>query len=169
MVETGNGRTFSGCEFLLRSNGIFEVLWLSFSGANVLDKLFALNYLVLTSSNVIPNVMESQGDEFPNEEPTKPQKHVQFKLNDDDESKFIEPPLVDGTAKVANKGEIREKTVELEAEEKAVSVSPDGRFLKFDIEVGRGSFKTVYKGLDTETGVAVAWCELQVRRFRCFQ
>lgn len=161
MVETGNGRTFSGCEFLLRSNGIFEVLWLSFSGANVLDKLFALNYLVLTSSNVIPNVMESQGDEFPNEEPTKPQKHVQFKLNDDDESKFIEPPLVDGTAKVANKGEIREKTVELEAEEKAVSVSPDGRFLKFDIEVGRGSFKTVYKGLDTETGVAVAWCELQ--------
>lgn len=51
---------------------------------------------------------------------------------------------------------------ELEAEDKAVNVSPDGRFLKFDIEVGRGSFKTVYKGLDTETGVAVAWCELQV-------
>jgi WNK lysine deficient protein kinase len=27
--------------------------------------------------------------------------------------------------------------------------------------LGRGSFKTVYRGLDTETGVAVAWCELQ--------
>ncbi|KJH52782.1 hypothetical protein DICVIV_00989 [Dictyocaulus viviparus] len=37
----------------------------------------------------------------------------------------------------------------------------DGRFLKFDEELGRGSFKTVYRGLDTETGVAVAWCELQ--------
>lgn len=49
-----------------------------------------------------------------------------------------------------------------EAEEKAVSQSADGRFLKFDIVLGRGSFKTVYKGLDTETGVAVAWCELQV-------
>lgn len=49
-----------------------------------------------------------------------------------------------------------------EAEEKAVSTSPDGRFFKFDIEIGRGSFKTVFKGLDTETGVAVAWCELQV-------
>ncbi len=48
-------------------------------------------------------------------------------------------------------------------EERAVANSPDGRFLKFDIEIGRGSFKTVYKGLDTETGVAVAWCELQVR------
>ena len=43
-----------------------------------------------------------------------------------------------------------------------LAVSPNGRFNKFDIEIGRGSFKTVYKGLDTETGVAVAWCELQV-------
>lgn len=49
-----------------------------------------------------------------------------------------------------------------EVDEKAVSTSPDGRFLKFEVEIGRGSFKTVYKGLDTETGVAVAWCELQV-------
>lgn len=46
--------------------------------------------------------------------------------------------------------------------EKAVGASPDGRFLKFEDEVGRGSFKTVYKGLDTQTGVSVAWCELQV-------
>lgn len=46
-------------------------------------------------------------------------------------------------------------------EEKPIDKSPDGRFLKFDEELGRGSFKTVYRGLDTETGVAVAWCELQ--------
>lgn len=51
---------------------------------------------------------------------------------------------------------------EEEAEMKAVATSPSGRFLKFDIELGRGSFKTVYKGLDTETWVEVAWCELQV-------
>jgi hypothetical protein len=50
-------------------------------------------------------------------------------------------------------------------EEKAVGVSPDGRFLKFEEEIGRGSFKTVYRGLDTQTGVAVAWCELQVRLY----
>nr|XP_020442362.1 serine/threonine-protein kinase WNK2-like isoform X3 [Monopterus albus] len=47
---------------------------------------------------------------------------------------------------------------------KAVSTSPGGRFLKFDIELGRGSFKTVFKGLDTETWVEVAWCELQERK-----
>ncbi|XP_042906002.1 serine/threonine-protein kinase Wnk isoform X5 [Parasteatoda tepidariorum] len=55
--------------------------------------------------------------------------------------------------------ELREK----DEAEKAQAISPDGRFLKFEEEVGRGSFKTVYKGLDTLTGVAVAWCELQER------
>uniref|UniRef100_A0A4W4DNS1 non-specific serine/threonine protein kinase n=1 Tax=Electrophorus electricus TaxID=8005 RepID=A0A4W4DNS1_ELEEL len=53
---------------------------------------------------------------------------------------------------------------EEEAEMKAVATSPGGRFLKFDIELGRGSFKTVYKGLDTDTWVEVAWCELQDRK-----
>ncbi|XP_022251653.1 uncharacterized protein LOC106467758 isoform X2 [Limulus polyphemus] len=48
-------------------------------------------------------------------------------------------------------------------EDEARDTSPDGRFLKFEEEIGRGSFKTVYKGLDTATGVAVAWCELQER------
>lgn len=51
-----------------------------------------------------------------------------------------------------------------DVETKAVATSPDGRYLKFNIEIGRGSFKTVYKGLDTETTVEVAWCELQVGR-----
>lgn len=51
-----------------------------------------------------------------------------------------------------------------EEEMQAVASSPDGRFLKFNIEIGRGSFKSVYRGLDTETTVEVAWCELQVGR-----
>ena len=54
------------------------------------------------------------------------------------------------------------KKEEEEEESKAIDNSPDGRYLKFDEEIGRGSFKTVYKGLDTDNGVAVAWCELQV-------
>lgn len=55
------------------------------------------------------------------------------------------------------------KVQEREEEEmQALASSPDGRFLKFNIEIGRGSFKTVYRGLDTETTVEVAWCELQV-------
>lgn len=58
---------------------------------------------------------------------------------------------------------IPKKEEEREEEEtQAVASSPDGRFLKFNIEIGRGSFKTVYRGLDTETTVEVAWCELQV-------
>lgn len=45
-------------------------------------------------------------------------------------------------------------------EDEPIGVSPDNRFFKYDIEVGRGSFKTVFRGLDSHTGVAVAWCEL---------
>lgn len=47
-----------------------------------------------------------------------------------------------------------------EDEDDPIGVSPCGRFFKYDIEVGRGSFKTVFRGLDSHTGVAVAWCEL---------
>ena len=58
----------------------------------------------------------------------------------------------------------KENDVDEEEEEPpATDSSPDGRFLKFGDEIGRGSFKTVYKGLDTTSGVPVAWCELQVR------
>lgn len=61
--------------------------------------------------------------------------------------------------------ELLEEVQEEEEEEtQAVASSPDGRFLKFSSEIGRGSFKTVYKGLDTETTLEVAWCELQVGR-----
>lgn len=70
-----------------------------------------------------------------------------------------------GQAKARAEQREAEKRVQEDIEEvetKAVGTSPDGRFLKFDIEIGRGSFKTVYKGLDTETTVEVAWCELQV-------
>lgn len=57
----------------------------------------------------------------------------------------------------------REQEEKEDMETQAVATSPDGRYLKFDIEIGRGSFKTVYRGLDTDTTVEVAWCELQVR------
>ncbi|XP_073803118.1 serine/threonine-protein kinase WNK1 isoform X46 [Danio rerio] len=74
-----------------------------------------------------------------------------------------------GVAKARAEAELREAVKKEqdeieEVETKAVGTSPDGRFLKFDIEIGRGSFKTVYKGLDTETTVEVAWCELQDRK-----
>ncbi|XP_059932459.1 serine/threonine-protein kinase WNK4-like [Gadus macrocephalus] len=56
----------------------------------------------------------------------------------------------------------REEREEREEEEtRAVASSPDGRYLKFCVELGRGSFKTVSRGLDTVTTMEVAWCELQ--------
>ncbi|XP_062050596.1 serine/threonine-protein kinase WNK1 isoform X1 [Lepus europaeus] len=69
-----------------------------------------------------------------------------------------------GSAKEAQEERSQQQDDIEELETKAVGMSNDGRFLKFDIEIGRGSFKTVYKGLDTETTVEVAWCELQDRK-----
>ena len=74
------------------------------------------------------------------------------------EEAVVAPLLPNGDVK----GEEVETSVE-DSEEKAIATSPDERFLKFEEEIGRGSFKTVYRGLDTQTGVSVAWCELQVR------
>ena len=72
----------------------------------------------------------------------------------------------DGEAEGEEMGQVNHSTDipprDTDQEERAVAYSPGNQFIKYDIEIGRGSFKTVYKGLDTETGVAVAWCELQV-------
>ncbi|GFR33378.1 uncharacterized protein TNCT_406071 [Trichonephila clavata] len=89
-------------------------------------------------------------DDDPSVEASKPDAEVSTQ----DSSK-----TVDVTKSTAP--EVRER----DEAEKAQATSPDGRFLKFEEEIGRGSFKTVYKGLDTLTGVAVAWCELQVSHF----
>ncbi|RXM95028.1 Serine/threonine-protein kinase WNK3 [Acipenser ruthenus] len=78
------------------------------------------------------------------------------------------PATAAAAAAIAAAARVRtEKELEEEAEMKAVATSPGGRFLKFDIELGRGAFKTVYKGLDTDTWVEVAWCELQVLCHMC--
>nr|XP_056707574.1 serine/threonine-protein kinase WNK2 [Euleptes europaea] len=82
-----------------------------------------------------------------------------------EDSKDAEKKEVPEPSKEQSKSKREEaEEEEEEADMKAVATSPDGRFLKFDIELGRGSFKTVYKGLDTETWVEVAWCELQDRK-----
>ncbi|CAL8238305.1 unnamed protein product [Lota lota] len=73
---------------------------------------------------------------------------------------------VDSGSSTDSEGEerVREREEREEVEMRAVASSPDGRFLKFCMELGRGSFKTVYRGLDTDTTAEVAWCELQTSR-----
>lgn len=68
---------------------------------------------------------------------------------------LYDPKIVERQLQQKEKDAARE-----EDEDDPIGVSPCGRFFKYDIEVGRGSFKTVFRGLDSHTGVAVAWCEL---------
>ncbi|XP_037244321.1 serine/threonine-protein kinase WNK1 isoform X10 [Falco rusticolus] len=86
---------------------------------------------------------------------------------EEDEATALPPTSAAGSVTAASREFEERRTQQEDIEEletKAVGISPDGRFLKFDIEIGRGSFKTVYKGLDTDTTVEVAWCELQDRK-----
>ncbi|XP_076806926.1 uncharacterized protein LOC143450321 isoform X4 [Clavelina lepadiformis] len=78
-----------------------------------------------------------------------------------DQKEVESSPLITAEPSVSTFSTETFEKSEVEDEGKTIGESPDSRFLKFDIELGRGSFKTVYKGLDTDTGVAVAWCELQ--------
>ncbi|XP_074534367.1 serine/threonine-protein kinase WNK1-like isoform X2 [Halichoeres trimaculatus] len=103
------------------------------------------------------------GTEAPSQ--TEPESSTEVKVHHEEEGEEGDKE----SAKARAEAEQREAEKRVqedieEAETKAVGTSPDGRFLKFDIEIGRGSFKTVYKGLDTETTVEVAWCELQDRK-----
>uniref|UniRef100_A0A8D2LYJ7 non-specific serine/threonine protein kinase n=1 Tax=Varanus komodoensis TaxID=61221 RepID=A0A8D2LYJ7_VARKO len=101
---------------------------------------------ILVAKDVVPLLAKEEGLEAVERPPTSTAGSIVASVRDQPEGR--------------NK---QQEDIE-ELETKAVAVSPDGRFLKFDIEIGRGSFKTVYKGLDTETTVEVAWCELQDRK-----
>lgn len=41
-------------------------------------------------------------------------------------------------------------------------VSPTGRFKRFSEELGRGAYKTVYRGVDHDTGREVAWSLINI-------
>uniref|UniRef100_A0AAZ3SWQ2 Serine/threonine-protein kinase WNK4 n=1 Tax=Oncorhynchus tshawytscha TaxID=74940 RepID=A0AAZ3SWQ2_ONCTS len=100
------------------------------------------------------------GTQASDPKPPQPSSQAQG-TSSDSEEEITDKKVILSRAPFESKREQEEKD---EIETKAVATSPDGRFLKFNIEIGRGSFKTVYKGLDTETTVEVAWCELQTRR-----
>ena len=47
--------------------------------------------------------------------------------------------------------------MEIPLSQKVAEESPKGRFKRFYEELGRGAYKVVYKGVDHETGLEVAW------------
>lgn len=48
--------------------------------------------------------------------------------------------------------------------EQQTETSPNGRYIRYNSILGRGSYKTVYKAFDTEEALEVAWNKLHVER-----
>jgi WNK lysine deficient protein kinase len=48
--------------------------------------------------------------------------------------------------------------------EQIVERSPDGRYSRFNQQLGHGAFKAVFKGYDEEEGIEVAWCQVNMER-----
>ena len=51
-----------------------------------------------------------------------------------------------------------------EAEPIPVETDPTGRYHRYDDVLGRGAYKTVYKGFDGEEGIEVAWNQIRVNK-----
>jgi WNK lysine deficient protein kinase len=45
----------------------------------------------------------------------------------------------------------------MEGTEVAIESSPNGRYKKLNVLLGKGAYKVVYKGIDTDEGIEVAW------------
>ena len=48
--------------------------------------------------------------------------------------------------------------------ERIAEESPKGRFKRFHEELGRGAYKIVYKGVDHETGLEIAWNQISLTK-----
>jgi WNK lysine deficient protein kinase len=45
-----------------------------------------------------------------------------------------------------------------------VEVSPKGRFKRFNEELGRGAYKSVFRGIDEDTGREIAWNVIKIKK-----
>ena len=52
------------------------------------------------------------------------------------------------------------------AEEVGIGSCPNNRYIKLNVLLGKGAYKVVYKGIDTEEGIEVAWnvCHVGVNK-----
>lgn len=85
-------------------------------------------------------------------------EHIEQEMKKKTEENMVQYGPIFDLAKFEEQRKQKEKK-EID-EDDAVQISPCGRYFKYAQEIGCGSFKTVFRGLDTQTGVAVAWCEL---------
>lgn len=128
----------------------------------------SLENTTLMGAYVSRGIYDSSNDTIETEYPRNLDDNIEI-LSREEEKIEEEFKATTGEDKIPYGPQFDPKIVELqkqlqkekeEDEDDPIGVSPCGRFFKYDIEVGRGSFKTVFRGLDSHTGVAVAWCEL---------
>lgn len=91
---------------------------------------------------------------------SREEEHKEFQLKKKLEEKLVQFGPIFDLEKFEEQRKQKEKEKKELDEDDPIGISPCSRFFKYSQEVGRGSFKTVFRGLDTQTGVAVAWCEL---------
>uniref|UniRef100_A0A3B3ZEX5 Protein kinase domain-containing protein n=1 Tax=Periophthalmus magnuspinnatus TaxID=409849 RepID=A0A3B3ZEX5_9GOBI len=166
--EAVRGASDSSTDYrgLVRQRFIRRTMWMSDSEEQHLDPLDFAN----TSSVLTIDLRTIVGrSRTRNQDISSTESHVALKDSaadsanaDEGKGERCEPEPKADSAALDVTGKAGSDENEEEPGMKAVSTSPGGRFLKFDIELGRGSFKTVYKGLDTDTWVEVAWCELKL-------
>lgn len=159
----------SNYQLIVRQRFIRRSLWFSDSDEQAFEVPECDNRSKILNVSLRTIVDRTRGARLGPQESSTPESHGGKKdgategASADEKEKAVDKLNVTSTDGSKNTVRTASEENEEEAEMKAVSTSPGGRFLKFDIELGRGSFKTVYKGLDTDTWVEVAWCELQVR------
>ncbi|XP_072308453.1 serine/threonine-protein kinase WNK2 [Eucyclogobius newberryi] len=167
--EAVRGASDSSTDYrgLLRQRFIRRALWMSESEEHPLAPLDFANTssaLAIDLRTIVGRSRTHNLEASSTESHVAPQDSVTESASADAGKGKCEPEPKDDSAALDVTGKAGSDENEEEPGMKAVSTSPGGRFLKFDIELGRGSFKTVYKGLDTDTWVEVAWCELQERK-----
>lgn len=54
------------------------------------------------------------------------------------------------------------KSASIPDDERVVEVSPNSRYSRFNTILGKGAFKVVWKAIDREEGIEVAWNTFQV-------
>lgn len=51
-------------------------------------------------------------------------------------------------------------------DDKVIETSPDGRFVCFEHKLGAGAFKTVFRAMDTDYGIEMAWNQVLIDRYQ---
>jgi hypothetical protein len=115
---------------------------------------------------------EYQGEDEAPEEPIvekkfKPTSTKEFKedMKEDNKQETTSHSKSDSDSDVEEEEEEEEVSQEDESSGYSiVETSPKGRFKRFNEELGSGAYKSVYRGLDDDTGREIAWNVIKISK-----